>query len=793
MSDSTEEHLAIVAHWSSYGATGMLLGHAYPLMNLVTKETVQQPKDDFPNPGFIFLLNRGSLASWDYVSVRPQENAKYTDSKPREAYYLCPRTPDAFSESPSHHRVAAIVDLDVSEIALDKRRFDLPSISATPIFFARDGRRLIFGPFELVSNNPGRFGSLDSISWKPRRADSIVFQFTEPELLAKGVKIERYSHPNPDYDIVIRNPHTFIIGDVSSLESAVPFDLVPERDLIEWFFRHPAVPAKELQTSMELFRQFAGRVSDGSSQFTKRRLANVEKLLNQVEKFELERNLMVNHFFEGDTGKRKLEEAIRSEVSKRSSLIESEVKKQKGSFAAELEKLQQEKAAVAARLEQEHAAIQNSIEELKRNKESLEQSVQIVEEHLTSSLDQMRASVTSNFPVLAAILPRVAAKENDAGTRSTDKTTEFAEKVQPANPSLPLASDISSELDVIQQLETGLQRMGLSFSRNFLANIYVNLKCFSLNLLAGPPGYGKSTLIRALASVLGHKDAFLEIPVRRSWNDDRALLGFFDSFHGRYDAGQSGLPLHMVQAEQDWQVDGEGLYIVLLDEFNLSAPEYYFSQLMQLLPREDATKVLRLYDSRVHNDSRSRVSINDNLRFWGTINYDETTERLSPRLLDRTGLVYLSPEDSVTSSGRTAELPGDVAGIPWRRVLTKFLRKVEDCSAEAWERLQEVIDVLAEPNESMGPSIVVSPRCRRAIKLYLSNASSVLAPQLAADFAVEQRILPLLRGSGEEFRKRISSLQGVLRKAGLSRSATRVEVAISRANVTFGDIDLLGY
>ena len=41
--------------------------------------------------------------------------------------------------------------------------------------------------------------------------------------------------------------------------------------------------------------------------------------------------------------------------------------------------------------------------------------------------------------------------------------------------------------------------------------------------------------------------------------------------------------------------------------------------------------------------TRSRSTscgLNPNVSFWGTINYDETTERLSPRLLDRTGMIF---------------------------------------------------------------------------------------------------------------------------------------------------------
>src|SRR5438093_292262 len=92
-----------------------------------------------------------------------------------------------------------------------------------------------------------------------------------------------------------------------------------------------------------------------------------------------------------------------------------------------------------------------------------------------------------------------------------------------------------------------------------------------------PRPTSKNTCV--LARALGHGNALLAIAVRRSWSDDRYLLGFYDTFHGRYDPGPTGLATRLLQAEQDWKRDRQGLYLILLDEFNLAAPEYYFSQL----------------------------------------------------------------------------------------------------------------------------------------------------------------------------------------------------------------------
>src|SRR5262249_36728195 len=206
----------------------------------------------------------------------------------------------------------------------------------------------------------------------------------------------------------------------------------------------------------------------------------------------------------------------------------------------------------------------------------------------------------------------------------------------PVPPRVAVAA-VGDESRLVDNPHANLAPSGLHFARDLVAHAYTCRKPDALNLTIGPPGYGKSTLISTLARVLGHGDALLRIAVRRPWAEDRYLLGSFDSFHNRYDPGPTGLVPRMLQAEADWKKEKRGVYIVLLDEFNLAAPEYYFSQLLQVLPSDDPVREIVLYDaSSAGGDGfPHRVTLGPNLRFWGTINYDETTERLSPRALDR--------------------------------------------------------------------------------------------------------------------------------------------------------------
>jgi hypothetical protein len=313
----------------------------------------------------------------------------------------------------------------------------------------------------------------------------------------------------------------------------------------------------------------------------------------------------------------------------------------------------------------------------------------------------------------------------------------------------------------------------------------------------GPPGYGKSSVVTAVARALGHGNALLEIAVRRSWSDDRYLLGFYDTFHGRYDPGPTGLTTRLLQAQHDWDQERQGIYFVLLDEFNLAAPEYYFSELLQVLTRPpEVERKVRLFDpASLHRsgpEQADQIRLYPNVSFWGTINYDETTERLSPRLLDRTGMIFLTARDVLSSTNRS-DVPPPVKGIRGSQVFQTFVRPAGDCPEEHWNLIAPLLDFLKQSSEEHGPGVDLSPRVRDAIRRYLANSVSLLPPVRAVDFVFQQRVLPVLRGRGPQYTARSRALAEKLASHGLDRSARHVQEALALTDLNFGDLDFLAY
>ena len=104
-----------------------------------------------------------------------------------------------------------------------------------------------------------------------------------------------------------------------------------------------------------------------------------------------------------------------------------------------------------------------------------------------------------------------------------------------------------------------------------------------------------------------------------------------------------------------------------------------------------------------------------------------------------------------------------------------------------------MIDCLRLPEAGLGPRVELSPRVRRAIQRYLANTVEVLNPRTAVDFAIQQRILPVVRGRGDEFLVRIRRLAQLLDNGGFHRSAQHVERAVHLSEQQFGELDFLSY
>lgn len=790
---SREQYLAVVSEWIGLGkSSASRVGNAYPIFSLTNNRPVSEPLKEFPNPGYVFLVNRGDLRGGDFVRVQPSENIQ-KPYKMTDCAYVIKGTVTPL-EGPGL-RVATVLEVqgfDPEGEPVIRR----PEQPVTPIFFIRNGSKT-YGPMCRERLLTGQHeGAYEALHWSAAGRDHVFYEFAPGMLKALGVT-EAVYEPSPVaevYNEVIRRPFRLLLGPVDKVTSSHPHDRLPEALLAEWYLKSQKVEDVPPELVQRL-RSASDHVPEGADEVIRQRCRRVSRLFTSLTAFQSERSAVAGRYLKTDEGKKALDEAMHRELEFRSKDLDEQVKQlqaeqvtERQRLAEDLDKRKKEHAQALADLESEIRRVESRRDALSREQEQLAA-------RLREGVGTLTEQIRDQVPLFAAMAGGVvAAPGTIAGPSQVAAAPTGWDSVGPAEPTKPLAP-VADEAAFVNRLSAEIAASGLGLARDFVANLYIAMKSQGLNLIMGPPGHGKSSAVSALARALGHGNALLEVAVRRTWSDDRYLLGFFDTFHGRYDPGPTGLATRLVQAMRDWEDGKQGLYFILLDEFNLAAPEYYFSQLLQLVTRPaDQPRALRLYDPAGLPAGATgyldQVRLNPNVSFWGTINYDETTERLSPRLLDRTGMIVLHPQDVVSAEGAAS---GMTKGISAVQLVTEFVRKPEQCPDEAWEIVRPLIELLAEPREGWGPVVHLSPRAVEGVRRYLANADKLLPARTAADFAFQQRVLPVTRGRGPGFAARVRALAEELTAAGLERSNRHVRDALALADAHYGDVDMLAY
>lgn len=338
--------------------------------------------------------------------------------------------------------------------------------------------------------------------------------------------------------------------------------------------------------------------------------------------------------------------------------------------------------------------------------------------------------------------------------RSVSDTPEI--NVKPA-PELASKQPTKS-LELVEKISAYFEDDGgRIFSLDEMTNILVSLSQSFLTVFSGPPGVGKtSTAVRLAESLhLGNVDGeqnFLYIPVGRGWVSSRDIIGFYNSLKGGYQPARTGLYDFLKRNElEEYKVSPR---FVLLDEANLSSMEHYWSDFLGMCDPEGRSRFL---DTGNPERAESLLSVGDNVRFIATINNDATTERLSPRLIDRVPVITLD-SDSISSSNVEQLIKLDGA-IEYQKLKDFYFSSAAEPSSSDTNRLKSIIEILKSPESSLGQPILISPRKVMAINNYCAVASPLMETDDALDFAVAQHVLPHIEGFGANFRKRLEKLR----------------------------------
>ena len=167
-----------------------------------------------------------------------------------------------------------------------------------------------------------------------------------------------------------------------------------------------------------------------------------------------------------------------------------------------------------------------------------------------------------------------------------------------------------------------------------------------LMILEGLSGTGKTWLPRAFMQFITKESQevkALEIPVQSSWKDRNDLLGFYNDFKKQYKETE------FLKALYTALHDPNTIYLIVLDEMNLSRIEYYFADVLSVMEKPMKDWEIELISDYASLDSsegawpkcihHGKIRILNNVWFVGTANKDDSTFLISDKVYDRSTVI----------------------------------------------------------------------------------------------------------------------------------------------------------
>ncbi len=165
-------------------------------------------------------------------------------------------------------------------------------------------------------------------------------------------------------------------------------------------------------------------------------------------------------------------------------------------------------------------------------------------------------------------------------------------------------------------------------------------------------GSGKTQLVSLLAqyfnqdlTIQSHREEFYLLePVLPSWFSSENLLGFYSQITQQFHPTKF---FNFLKRAEYYYLDNiERLFFVCLDEFNLAQPEQYLAKILSVMESESAEMV-------ACQETGEHAFISRNLKLFATINTDSASKALSPKVLDRSVLIRVTPSrDKVVEFSR---------------------------------------------------------------------------------------------------------------------------------------------
>lgn len=447
--------------------------------------------------------------------------------------------------------------------------------------------------------------------------------------------------------------------------------------------------------------------------------------------------------------------------------------------------------------EVEKGIAEKEVSRLKEKEEKLRHSIQVLENEeeiiganiqtfISKQKDQM-VNIAFNGLVANKLVTAAANWQVEEIEKNEEKAFQQLNELK--------AEELTEE-ELLSYLCEMVKEVRPTYKDYDILNIAICITQGFITVFSGEPGSGKTSICNIFAEIFGlntfndelrrsdeleaeekikifdlDMNRYIPISVERGWTSKRDFIGYFNPLTKNFDRSNRKIfdALKTLHREKEKNIKNFPLF-VLLDEANLSPMEYYWADFMNVCDEIDSNSCVNLSENHI-------FGIPETLRFLATINNDHTTEMLSPRLIDRSWIVRL-PQNKGETINKKLDL-SKIKRISWQSIEDTFIPKeIGPIPENTLNVLKEVSAVFAEER------VRFSPRTKIAMKRYIATATPIFAKMgespesaemIALDYAIAQRVLPKIMGSGENFRSMLEKVKNICKEKQLVVSTDILE------------------
>lgn len=340
--------------------------------------------------------------------------------------------------------------------------------------------------------------------------------------------------------------------------------------------------------------------------------------------------------------------------------------------------------------------------------------------------------------------------------------------------------DSSKDRDaVIRALTTRLEGMNRAVEKDKVEAAFIAIMQNQFVVFVGLPGSGKTSFAIQLTCALGATSSTLTIPVAKDWTRPKDLMGYYNPISRSYESGVTNFyPFYSSINSHEESVTTNSFLI--LDEFNLSQPEFYLSNLTGLADNS--------VSRTVNLGHETNVKIPETSRFICTANTDETVQSLSARMINRCAFIQFNDlhelEETILELSFNDSLDPLLTGQDMVKLFTATESDVISVSLK--NDIDQLIFSFREQVEEYGTGISITPRKYKQLLQFCK----VMSPQdngesKVLDYAATFFLLPLISGSGPSFKNRLLNIKSIGEDLSLDDFTQNVSSIIDEGTSNF--------